>query len=94
MPLPGPLRMRAWSLVPAHLNRRAPIGAPAFSVPIEIADLSATRYVPLEAAVNPGSTFSRIPAEILDSLDIVPIDHVPLTIDDGTEVENDLRTDD
>jgi predicted aspartyl protease len=90
MPLLGPLRLRFWSVVPARLNRRAPIGAPTFSVPIEISDLGETRYVPLEAAVDTGSTFSTIPADVLDSLGVVPIDHVPLTLDDGTKVENDV----
>jgi len=62
----------------------------SFTFTFEVGDQSRTRFVQVEALVDTGATFSRIPGRILRELGHEPTRRERFKIADGTTVEYDL----
>jgi clan AA aspartic protease len=58
-----------------------------FSVNIEVGDLSGREYRKLTAMVDTGATYTVIPRDVLEHLDVRPVDVVPFELADDHVVE-------
>ncbi len=58
-----------------------------FSVNIEVGDLSGSEYRKLNAIVDTGATYTVIPRDVLEHLDVRPVDMVPFELTDDNVVE-------
>jgi clan AA aspartic protease len=61
-----------------------------FSVPIEIGDLQGTRFERVEALVDSGASYTRVPRSMLDRLGIRPKERFPFRIADESIVEHEI----
>ena len=57
-----------------------------FSVEIEVGDPSGSRFEPVEALVDTGATYTMLPASMLRSLDVSPIDSQSFILTNGQRV--------
>ena len=61
-----------------------------FQVPLQIGDLAGHRFEEVEAIVDPGSTFTAAPRELLERLGIRPARRQRFRIASGEVVESDV----
>jgi len=62
----------------------------SFNVPIEIGDLTGSRFERVEAIVDTGSTFTAAPRELLERLGIRPVRRQRFRIASGEVIESDV----
>lgn len=58
----------------------------SFRVKIEVGDLSGRRFEEVEALVDTGSTYTRVPQDLLDRLGVQPQEDRPFVLADGRKV--------
>lgn len=58
-----------------------------FHVSVEVGDARSERFEIVEALVDTGATYLKVPRPLLDSLGVTPIEKRPFTIADGTTAE-------
>ena len=58
-----------------------------FRVALEIGDARGERFVPLEALVDTGATYTWIPRDLLEGLGVTPEEQQSFVLADGREVE-------
>ena len=61
-----------------------------FHATIEVGDPDGVRFEPVEAMVDTGATFTMIPASLLDSLDVTPMDTQGFTLANGERIRLDI----
>ena len=61
-----------------------------FRVNIAVGDPQGQRYTTAEALVNTGSTYTALPASLLQSLGVSPHERWPFELADGRTVERDV----
>jgi clan AA aspartic protease len=54
---------------------------------IEVSDFAGNRFEPLEALVDTGATYTWLPRDVLDRLEVVPEEQRQFVLADGREVE-------
>ncbi|MEX1253531.1 MAG: retroviral-like aspartic protease family protein [Dehalococcoidia bacterium] len=54
---------------------------------IEVGDFAGSRYEPLDALVDTGTTYTWLPRDVLDRLEVVPEEQRQFVLADGREVE-------
>jgi clan AA aspartic protease len=64
----------------------SPSGVGHFRVPVEVGRRGETRFTALEALVDTGSTYTRIPGHVLEDLGVKPEQEWPFVLADGREV--------
>lgn len=62
----------------------------AFRVPIEIASLDGYRFEGFEALVDTGATYSWLPRDRLEELEVAPQEKRRFILADGTDVQLDI----
>lgn len=62
----------------------------SFTFTFEVADAARTRFVPVEALVDTGATFSRIPGSVLRDLGHQPVGREGFKVGDGRVVDYDI----
>jgi predicted aspartyl protease len=61
-----------------------------FKVRIEVGDVERSRFVPVQALVDTGATYTVLPRQLLEELAIVPHRRASFALADGRHVERDL----
>lgn len=72
--------------LPPPGTQLADSGVGHFSVTVELGDPAGGRFVPVEALVDTGSTYTWVPRDILDRLGVAPEENWPFVLADGREV--------
>jgi clan AA aspartic protease len=54
---------------------------------IEVGDFAGNRFEPLEALVDTGATYTWLPRDVLDRLEVVPEEQRQFVLADGREVD-------
>lgn len=58
----------------------------SFRVEVEIGDLDGNRFEMIEAFVDTGATYTRVPSDLLERLGVRPREEWPFVLADGREV--------
>jgi predicted aspartyl protease len=58
-----------------------------FHVMIEVGDAERSRFETVDVLVDTGATYTVLPRQLLEDLDIVPHTRAPFVIADGSEIE-------
>ncbi len=61
-----------------------------FRITIEVSDLAGSQYVPLEALVDTGASYTLVPRPVLEQLGIEPEERWPFTLADDRIIERDI----
>ena len=61
-----------------------------FSHPVEVSDMDGQRFETLEALVDTGSSYTVIPASLLQGLGIAPQERIEFELADGRIIERDI----
>jgi clan AA aspartic protease len=61
-----------------------------FRVPLEVGDPTAERFVPIEALVDTGATYTVLPRVLLEQLGVVAHTRAHFVLADGREIEHDV----
>ena len=59
----------------------------AFSIPIEVGDISGTRFVQTEAMVDTGAVFTMLPQDIIADFTLIAQENQRFRLADGSRVE-------
>ena len=75
----------AW--LPPPAGRRSDSGVGHFQVRVQVGDRAGERFVPIDALVDTGSTYTWIPSDILEGLGVRPEEDYPFELADGRQVQ-------